>query len=585
MGACQTVKKWITKEVQIPVEEFITKAKKQCTEVKKKIEEKVRKPVEKWVNKQERKCKRKKCKWWCLCCNKWFCWIVTLVVKVVTWVVTTVIKWVTYLVCKIVMVVVDVIVKIITRIIKWLVSFVVCLFTDPVAAFKSIYDIWTVDIVEDIVDFAKSLLDDVVEFIEDVERLLDALAESFGPIGTWLLGLVKGLLNLVKHAINIVRGIIDAVQDILFGILKLDWCRITAGITNLGVQIGRLILLPVRVPFEIGIGGPRDNFHLADLRDIIERALNKEFGDDKERIERSIELIGLYSRPMGLPITIDPRSLCIRSSVFLQNLHKEGVIDLYRIAGYVSLCDDKWATSTKRINGKVVYTGTEITVPRSDLELFIEEGPEAVPEFTVYPIKLDNFERYLQVAKRKAYQIGLELSWGRIRDYEITDSTFIPLPTNKHDELFTEFGRKGVGDNLCSVPAVAIFLYESDTLNGLTSWFRPPPYKNPCPDSIDNSLQRTKYIRKSGVSFRDRVPEYVFKYVLIHELGHYFGLCHEGHDGFEYIMFSYSAAEEKVTFNTFLEYAMLSGEPYFTRKDAQEVWRWITQVAKDSCLP
>jgi len=48
------------------------------------------------------KCKKKKCKWWCGCCNKWFCWIETIVVKVVKWVVVTVGKWVTRVVCEVV---------------------------------------------------------------------------------------------------------------------------------------------------------------------------------------------------------------------------------------------------------------------------------------------------------------------------------------------------------------------------------------------------------------------------------------------------------------------------------------------------
>lgn len=587
MSACKTVKKWITKEVQVPVEKAIKKAKKECEKVKKKIEEKVRKPMEKWVNKQEKKCKKKKCKWWCLCCNKWFCWIVTLVVKVVTWVIATVIKWVTYLVCKIVMVIVDIVVKIVTRILKWLVSFVVCIFTDPLEALKSFRDLWTdiLDILEDVVDFAKSLLDDVVELLEDVERLLDALAESFGPVGTWFLGILKGVLNLVKDIINIARGIIESLQEIVFGILRLNWCRITTGITNLGVSIVRVIFWVVRIPFEIGIGGSRDNFHLAGLKDIIERALQGEFGSDTERIERSIELIGLYSRPMGLPITLDPRRFCFRSNQLLLDLHREGVINLYSIAGHLSGCDGKWATSTNVKKGEVVYTGTDIIVSYSDLELFIKEGPEAVPEFTAYPIKEENFEKYLQVAKRKAYQIGIELSWEEIRDYEVTDSTFIPLPDSNNDDVFAAFGRTGKNDDLSTVPAVAIFLYEDNSLSGLTSWYRPGPYKNPCPAPEDSIPSGQQYKRKSGVTFIERVPEWVFKYTLIHEIGHYFGLCHEGHDGLEFIMFSPKAVKKKVTANTVLEYLLLSGEPHFSRNDAIEAWRWITQVAKDSCLP
>lgn len=73
-----------------------------CKEVQEWIEEKIEKPIEEWVRKEEEKCKKKKCKWWCLCCNKWFCWIEVFFVKVIKWVVVTVGKWVVRTVCEIV---------------------------------------------------------------------------------------------------------------------------------------------------------------------------------------------------------------------------------------------------------------------------------------------------------------------------------------------------------------------------------------------------------------------------------------------------------------------------------------------------
>jgi len=79
-----------------------------CEEVQEWIEEEIEMPVEEWVEKRVRKCKKRKCKKWCLCCNKWFCWIETFFEKVITWVVVTVGKWVTRVVCEIIHTVVDV---------------------------------------------------------------------------------------------------------------------------------------------------------------------------------------------------------------------------------------------------------------------------------------------------------------------------------------------------------------------------------------------------------------------------------------------------------------------------------------------
>ena len=45
-----------------------------------------------WLTTQAEICKQinnKPCKWWCLCCNRWLCWLTT-VVKWVTWFVTIV---------------------------------------------------------------------------------------------------------------------------------------------------------------------------------------------------------------------------------------------------------------------------------------------------------------------------------------------------------------------------------------------------------------------------------------------------------------------------------------------------------------
>ncbi|MGS2762946.1 hypothetical protein [Sinomicrobium sp. M5D2P9] len=590
MTACKKVKKWITEKVQVPVEKAIKKAKKQCTEVKKKIEEKVKKPIEKWVSKQEKKCKKRKCKWYCLCCNKWFCWIVTLVVKVVTWVIVTIIKWVTYLACKIVMIVVDVVVKLVTRILKFLVTFLVCIFTDPLEALKSIWEFWKdiLDIVEDIFDFIKGLVCDLLEYLNDFKTLTCSLTESFGWLGRVLFGFVDGAITAVQHLIGTVCDLLSGVRDIVFGILNLNGCRISGGLTNVGTGIGHVVLDFFGIIGWVLVSGIAKNVRKKKLKEIIDSSLTEAFGDDQARIERIKDEMRFYSCPMGLPVEIDARRMAIRSGRYLRELHQRGDINLFALAGQINGCaGKKWATQTASVLGEVVYTGTDIRVSYFDLKRFVDEGPGAVPEFTVYPIRLDRFESFLRVAKEKGHQLGLEFSWGVIKDYPI-DSEFDPnnqfIPMNKtvHDEVFTNFPRNGVNDPLCKVPALALFQYLNDDPSfGLTSWFRPPPYETPCSSPGEST---THYQRKSGVSFTDRIPAFIFKTVLVHELGHYFGLCHDNHNGLEYIMFSPAGNDKKVTGNTFLEYLLLSGGPSFTLDDSRETWRWLTKVAANSCL-
>jgi hypothetical protein len=66
-----------------------------CRETKKWVEEQVEQPMERWVETTQRRCK--KYKWYDP--RGWFCWLVTIVVKVVQIVVVTVGKWVAHVVC------------------------------------------------------------------------------------------------------------------------------------------------------------------------------------------------------------------------------------------------------------------------------------------------------------------------------------------------------------------------------------------------------------------------------------------------------------------------------------------------------
>lgn len=73
-----------------------------CQEYKKRVEEEIEEPIRRKRKEAQRKCKRKKCKWWCACCNKWKCWIKTFIYWVTEWIVKIVIKWIPYILCRVV---------------------------------------------------------------------------------------------------------------------------------------------------------------------------------------------------------------------------------------------------------------------------------------------------------------------------------------------------------------------------------------------------------------------------------------------------------------------------------------------------
>lgn len=576
--ACREVSKWITENVLVPVTRFITEAKRACENVKKRIEEKVRKPVEDWVSTQERKCKRQKCKWWCACCNKWFCWMVTVIVRVVTWVVVTVIKWVTHLVCKIVTVVVGTIVELVLKVIARLVTFVVCLFTDPLRALSALWDL-----VNDIVDAVENLLDLVVDLVEDVGEILSEFGDLLGGIGRSfcifgdaacaffgaIFGFLEGIMDWLVDIIDWVRDTLQGVVDIVLGILGLDWCRIQKGLGILNVL--RIITSVTRLPGMALYVGPKNRIDQRHLQNTIDEALQQVFSDDPERLERSRERIGIDGSMLGVPMTLQPRRMAIRSSAFLQTLHREGILDLHAVAGRFSNCQGKGAWS--QFEGEVVYTGTETRVTKTDLDYFVRLGPDAVPSFTVYPISRETFLSRLVLTERKARAVGVRFTWDEIGEVLVEESRFVPLASGEGDgsaqqDLLRLLGRTGE-DDLAHVPFVAIFGYVNTELHGLASWFRP-----------DAGARGP-----SGVTFRDRFPKKIFQYVPPHEVGHYIGLDHAEHTHPGQIMWKPALGTDWGS--TLATYLLTTGEPVFTDDDSTAVWQWITSTdrARDNILP
>jgi hypothetical protein len=66
----------------------------------------------------------------------------------------------------------------------------------------------------------------------------------------------------------------------------------------------------------------------------------------------------------------------------------------------------------------------------------------------------------------------------------------------------------------------------------------------------------------------DRLPDLVWRYVQIHEMGHYFGLCHV--DGLNRIMYTANAIENKSAWDWWLipDYLYLNGGPTFVFDEA-----------------
>jgi len=118
---------------------------------------------------------------------------------------------------------------------------------------------------------------------------------------------------------------------------------------------------------------------------------------------------------------------------------------------------------------------------------------------------------------------------------------------------------------LCHPVVVGVFRY-TDTLRGIAA-------------SLDASSCQSRH-NASGATFIDNLPDDIWKYVPIHELGHCFGLCHV--DGLDRIMVS--SRENSLWSWSILWNWCVRGEPYFTLDEAKSSWGYIVEHFAPECL-
>lgn len=576
MSACTEVRKWISEEVRKPVEKFISQAEEKCTEARRWVEREVRRPIESQRTVVERQCERRKCKWWCLCCNKWFCWLYTVILRIVEWIVEVVGEWLVELICKIVVKIIKIIVEVVITVMRLLVVGFTCLFTEPMGALDALIDFWydLVDIVDDVGDLVSDILGGISDLIDITREFVLDLGDLFGPLGRFFLGIVAGVLDIVRRVVDGARRIVDGIFDIVTGILHLDFCAALEGLVNgVGFGLGQAIFGVTGV-LSLGGNGPRDGIVRDSLREWLQKQIEERFNDDRRGdVERKLQMesssYGIHWPVYPLRCTISsrtrevvPTTHATDASYLLKVLHERGEINLYKIGGYAPFgCDD---TPVTRSVFELVYKDTDYRVAVGDIRAYLVDGADAAPEFVMIAGDKRVFKDMLLVATRKMRQMAIHLDCKPLDTFEITGSERIISDATPLAERITV--NLGLSD-ICDLPAVIVFGYNPQHF-GLSS-----PYWIDGPRTTTAATVRTSFMA------------HLFGTVLAHEMGHCFSIKHDHHDGMENIMYTMEESEDldTVTVGTVIEYIMLGGEPYFTLQDGKDAWTWIFEKAFE-CL-
>lgn len=127
MDWCKEVGDWIRDRIEKPIEKFVRDAYQACTEAREWVKREIRTPIETWRQQLEQQCREQECNWWCLCCNKWFCWLIAILVRIIEWIIRIIGEWLVELICRIIVTVIAVILTLIIQLLKWVVLAVVCL--------------------------------------------------------------------------------------------------------------------------------------------------------------------------------------------------------------------------------------------------------------------------------------------------------------------------------------------------------------------------------------------------------------------------------------------------------------------------
>ncbi|CDG83157.1 hypothetical protein GJA_2526 [Janthinobacterium agaricidamnosum NBRC 102515 = DSM 9628] len=272
--------------------------------------------------------------------------------------------------------------------------------------------------------------------------------------------------------------------------------------------------------------------------------------------------------------------------------HNDGTLDLYALAGLLSFSSldvfrpRAWVRSVGADGKDTVWPVTRSVIN----EYLADQDRTRVRRLRVYAMRRTVVSEQIDIATRKHKKLGIHLNWDQ--GTAITDTEFLTLEikekseyafsiADQHQGLFVirRGLRTGEGSGEeCTALALALFqITEGNHGNTEGRDLFSPCANFGRTDSCCATLSVMPGENGTGSSvvYRETWPSLVFRYVLAHELGHYFGLCHYGHDGLQNIMYTAAKDEHLSMLDIGLLNVYMQGEPEFTQDDGRNCWRFI----------
>lgn len=410
-------------------------------------------------------------------------------------------------------------------------------------------------------------------------------------VGKWI---IRTVCQLIVIVIDVIKDVLFGLWDIIVGIFTLDWRRILDGFIRIivGVLKGffgvlRILLLGDTIEFIV------DEINQGRLRDHVRKLLEGKYsGATLQQIRDAIRLdhgaFGLRLSATAFRCKLDsetpsPTEPGVPNLVVL---HESGSINLRELCGF-AFTEGFWNRKRYKTLKKGVVVagggGGEFDNPISSGELntYLSSRGTQGPKFIVLAMRDGVLDAKLNAAGDKGRQLGLMISWEKTT-VEVTQVQHINHPgfdTGQASASLTSFLADVIGRTrktvnrgaaiaeLCNPVAIGVFRY-TDTLRGLAN-------------ILETSACGLSGNDNSGVTFIDNKPDHFWKYVPIHELGHYFGLCHV--DGIDRIMVS-TREKSWWDWSVLPNLLYLRGEPYFTLNEAKAAWDYIVANFDARCL-